>query len=81
MTDDHFERLILAPSLQSSNDAQVRTRILQRTEQDHNVNLQSITAKCQHLINLKEDSTMLVENTRPQDVYAVRPSDPTGLSI
>ena len=77
MTDDQFECLIFARGLQSSKDTDIRTRIIQRIEQDHFINLQTITLECQRLVNLEQDSTM-VERNQHSVVCAVQPQQSPG---
>ncbi|CAH8551539.1 unnamed protein product [Dicrocoelium dendriticum] len=61
MTPDQFKSLIFVCSLQSHADADVRTRILHKLEQEPHMTLQDIAAECQRLINLKHD-TKMIEN-------------------
>lgn len=72
MTDDQFKCLIFACGLQSPHDAEIRTRLLNRMEQDPNLNLQTITAECQRLVNLKHDTAM-IEQSKQSLVHVVSP--------
>ncbi|CAH8467909.1 unnamed protein product [Dicrocoelium dendriticum] len=65
MTPDQFKSLIFVCSLQSHADADVRTRILHKLEQEPHLTLQDIAAECQRLINLKHD-TKMIENADPR---------------
>ncbi|CAH8589626.1 unnamed protein product [Dicrocoelium dendriticum] len=69
MTPDQFKSLIFVCSLQSHADADIRTRILHKLEQEPQLTLQEITAECQRLINLKQDTKMIEtadHRTEPQ---------------
>ena len=59
ITDDQFKCLIFICGLQSPKDADIRTRLLSSIEQDPQLTLQSVTAECQRLINLKHDTAMI----------------------
>ncbi|VDL92077.1 unnamed protein product [Schistocephalus solidus] len=59
MTKDEFKCLIFVCALQSPRDAEIRTRLLNKIEQDPDSTLQALTAECQWLKNLKHDSTMV----------------------
>ncbi|KER23306.1 hypothetical protein T265_08791 [Opisthorchis viverrini] len=59
MTEDQFKCLIFVAGLQSPHDADIRTRLLNRIEQDPELTLQKLTTECQHLINLKADAAMI----------------------
>ena len=72
MTDDQFKCLIFTCGLQSVQDADIRTRILSRLEQDPDLTLQSITTECQRLLNLKHDTEM-IEQQMPSTVCTVSP--------
>ncbi|CAH8609833.1 unnamed protein product [Dicrocoelium dendriticum] len=69
MTADQFKSLIFVCSLQSHADADIRTRILHKLEQEPQLTLQDITTECQRLINLKHDTKMVEtadHKTEPQ---------------
>ncbi|CAH8556634.1 unnamed protein product [Dicrocoelium dendriticum] len=66
MTPDQFKSLIFVCSLQSHADADVRTRILHKLEQEPHMTLQDIAAECQRLINLKHD-TKMIENAHSRN--------------
>ncbi|KER28725.1 hypothetical protein T265_04513 [Opisthorchis viverrini] len=59
MTEDQFKCLIFVAGLQSPHDADIRTRLLNRIEQDPELTLQKLTTECQHLINLKAEAAMI----------------------
>lgn len=71
MTEDQFKCLVFVCSLQSSEDADIRTRILSKIEQCPNITLQEVTTECQHLVNLKHDTSMVENNGRLPYVQAV----------
>ncbi|VDO88238.1 unnamed protein product [Schistosoma margrebowiei] len=49
LTDDQFKCLIFIKALQSPQDAEVRTRLLARLDQDPNVTLRTLTDECKRL--------------------------------
>lgn len=71
MTEDQFKCLVFVCSLQSSEDADIRTRILSKIEQCPNITLQEVTTECQHLVNLKHDTSMVENNGRLPYVQSV----------
>ncbi|VDN37433.1 unnamed protein product [Dibothriocephalus latus] len=58
-TDDQFKCLIFMSALQAPRDAEIRTRLLSKIEQDLDSTLQTLTAECQQLKNLKHDSAIV----------------------
>ncbi|KER32454.1 hypothetical protein T265_01506 [Opisthorchis viverrini] len=63
MTEDQF---VFVADLQSPHDADIRTRLLNRIEQDPEWTLQKLTTECQYLINLKTDGAMIGYSKFPQ---------------
>ncbi|KER21110.1 hypothetical protein T265_15162, partial [Opisthorchis viverrini] len=59
MTENQFKCLIFISGLQSSQDADNRTRLLNRIEQDAEMTLQRLTTECQRLIHLKHHTAMI----------------------
>ncbi|CAH8430770.1 unnamed protein product [Dicrocoelium dendriticum] len=59
ITADQFKCLIFICGLHSPRDAEIRTRLLSKLEQDQQMTLQTITTECQRLLNLKHDTLML----------------------
>ncbi|VDP72206.1 unnamed protein product [Echinostoma caproni] len=59
MTDDQFKCLIFVCALQSPRDTENRTRLLNRIEQDRNINLRTLKDEFQRLENLKQDSAIV----------------------
>ncbi|VDK72025.1 unnamed protein product [Dibothriocephalus latus] len=49
LTNDQFKCLFCVSALQSPRDAEIRTRLLSKIEQDPKSTLQTLTAKCQRL--------------------------------
>ncbi|CAH8549162.1 unnamed protein product [Schistosoma turkestanicum] len=78
MTEDQFKCLVFVCSLQSPDDADIRTRILSKIEQCPNISLQEITAECQRLVNLKHDTSMVENNGRASYVHAVSEKKNSG---
>ena len=63
MTEDQFKCLIFVAGLQSSRDADIRTRLLNKIEQDAELTLQKLTTECQRLLNLKSDTALIEHGT------------------
>ena len=61
-TDAQFKCLIFVCGLRSAGDAEVRTRILSKIEQNQNITLEQVTLECQRLVNLKLDSHMVQQS-------------------
>ncbi|XP_055528889.1 uncharacterized protein K02A2.6-like [Wyeomyia smithii] len=74
LTIDQFKGLIFVCGLQSSRDADVRTRLLSKLEADTatTVNLESLVTECQRLSNLKHDTALVEKNHLSSSVQAVR---------
>ncbi|CAH8528395.1 unnamed protein product [Schistosoma rodhaini] len=80
MTEDQFECLVFVCSLQSSEDPDIRTRILSKMEQCPNVTLQEVTTECQRLVNLKHDTSMVENSNYFHNVNAVKRKSLQGSS-
>ena len=63
ITDAQFKCLIFVCRLRSAEDADIRTRILSKIEQNPDVTLQQVAVEYQRLVNLKYDSTMVQQST------------------
>ncbi|CAH8652805.1 unnamed protein product [Schistosoma rodhaini] len=74
MSSDQFKCLIFVCGLQSPVDADIRTRILTRIEQDPNISLQSVSEDCQRMVNLKHDTNLVERNSEHVGVNALRKS-------
>lgn len=59
LTPDQFKCLIFVCGLQSSEDASIRMKLLDKIESDPEVTLTSITAECNRIINLRHDANMV----------------------
>ncbi|CAH8590406.1 unnamed protein product [Schistosoma haematobium] len=65
ITADQFKCLIFICGLKNEEDADVRTRMLVRIEQEPNMTLQMVTTECQRLLNLKHDTAMVQQKGKP----------------
>lgn len=72
MTPDQLKSLVFVCSLQSHSDADIRTRILHKLEQEPDMTLQAITTECQRLINLKHDTRMIEKSGQQQEPQVCR---------
>lgn len=74
---DQFKALVFICGLQSSKEAEVRTRLLSKLEAEGatEINLEALITECQRLSNLKHD-TALVENPQSAVVQAVTSQQP-----
>lgn len=64
ITADQFKCLIFICGLNNPEDADIRTRILARIEQESNMTLQMVTTDCQRLLNLKHDTAMVQQKAK-----------------
>ncbi|CAH8498480.1 unnamed protein product [Schistosoma intercalatum] len=64
LTDDQFKCLIFIKALQSPQDAEIRTRLLARLDQDPNVTLRTLTDECKRLQSIRHDNE-LIEQVNP----------------
>ncbi|RTG86634.1 uncharacterized protein DC041_0005630 [Schistosoma bovis] len=74
MSADQFKCIIFVCELQSAVDAVIRTWILARIEQNHNISLQSISEECQRLVNLKHYTNLVGRNGEHAEVNVLRKS-------
>ena len=61
ITPDMFKCLIFVQGLTAPKDAEIRSRLLTKLEQDQKITLQNLVEECQHILNLRAD-TALVRN-------------------
>ncbi|CAH8468203.1 unnamed protein product [Schistosoma rodhaini] len=59
LTEDQFKCLVFIKALQSPQDAEVRTRLLIRLDQDPNVTLKTLTDECKRLQNIRHDNQLI----------------------
>ncbi|KAK4468996.1 hypothetical protein MN116_000138 [Schistosoma mekongi] len=83
LSNDQFKCLLFVSGLQSQADADVRTRLLSRIEQNDDMTLQMVTTECQRLVNLKNDTT-LIENkgnaSLNSNIHAVKSNKSNNVS-
>ncbi|BHF86025.1 hypothetical protein SprV_ctg2002920300, partial [Sparganum proliferum] len=71
LTEDQFKCLIFVCGLQSSTDADIRTRLLSKVHQNNSVTLQELAAECHTLIDLKHYSAMIQNPASSFSVHSV----------
>ena len=76
---NYFQFLGCLPPI--TKDADIRTRILSKIEQNPDVTLQQVAVECQRLVNLKHDSTMVQQSTASAVQKKTTPSHPTDINI
>ncbi|VDO56369.1 unnamed protein product [Schistosoma margrebowiei] len=59
LTSDQFQCLLFISGLNPLIDADFLIKLLSRMEHDDEMTLQTVTAECQRLINLKQDTPIL----------------------
>ncbi|CAH8671840.1 unnamed protein product [Schistosoma bovis] len=73
LTEDQFKSLILICSLQSPKFSDIRTRLLNRLEQDPTLTLNAIIDEYQRIINLQRDTTLVQSGGQGgSEVHAVQ---------
>nr|VZI33584.1 unnamed protein product [Spirometra erinaceieuropaei] len=71
LTEDQFKCLIFICGLHSPKDADIRTRLLSKVQQNNSTTLHELAAECQTLINLKPDSAMIQNPASSFSVHTV----------
>lgn len=72
--DNQFKCLIFECGLQSSDDAFIRLKLLDKIEADPKCTIQTLTEECKRLLNLKHDTKMIEDgSTRVQPVKRSTP--------
>ena len=61
--DDQFKCLIFVCGLQSSEDAFIRLKLLDKIETDPSCTVQMLTEECKRLLNLRHDTQMIEDAT------------------
>ena len=86
LTDDQFKSLVFICSLQSPQFADIRTRLLNRLEQDPTLTLNASADEYQRLVNLQRDTTLVQSGGQDgSEVHAVqqhiKPSKPKAPAL
>ncbi|KER24867.1 hypothetical protein T265_07592 [Opisthorchis viverrini] len=63
-TEDQFKCLIFVAGLQSSQESDIRTRVLSKLEHEKDITVKDLTTECQRLRNLKHDTAMVQQKSR-----------------
>lgn len=71
LSQDEFKCLIYVCGLNSEGDAEIRTRLLSRIEENSNVALEQLSEECQRLLNLRRDNAMIEEHPTTSQVNAI----------
>ena len=61
LTPNAFKCLVFVQGLTASRDKDIRSRILNKLEQDPDITLQKITEECQRILNIKHDNKQIEE--------------------
>ena len=69
MTENQFKCLIFVAGLHSPSDADVRTRLLSRIDQNPDITLQELTNECQRLMNLKADTSLVESHASDNTIF------------
>lgn len=77
-TEDQFKFLVFVCSPQSPEDADIRTTILSKIEQCPNITLKEVITKCQRLVNLKHDTSMVEMNNLSLCVHIISEKKDSG---
>ena len=72
ITDAQFRCLIFVCGLRSACDVDIGSRALSKTEQNPEITLKQVLMKCQLLVNLKHDSTMIQRSVPSAAVNTVQ---------
>lgn len=71
LTEDQFKCLMFVCGLKSEEDAEIRTRLLIRMEENRQVSLEQISDECQRLLCIKHDTAMN-EGQPPAVIKSIR---------
>ena len=71
ITPDMFKCLIFIQGLTTPKDAEIRSRLLTKLEQDQKITLQNLTDVCQRILNLRAD-TAKIEARDISNIHAVQ---------
>ena len=70
ITPDMFKCLIFVQDLTALTDAEIRSRLLTKLEQDQKITLQNLADVCQHILNLRADMVK-IEDQDISHIHAV----------
>ncbi|XP_058822868.1 uncharacterized protein K02A2.6-like [Topomyia yanbarensis] len=63
LSEEQFKCLTYVCGLKAESDAETRTRLLSRIEENNGVTLEQLAEECQRLLNLKHDNAMIESAT------------------
>ncbi|XP_058122771.1 uncharacterized protein K02A2.6-like [Anopheles ziemanni] len=73
LTEEQLKCLVFVCGLKDEADLEFRTRLLHRIEENQAVTLHQLSAECQRMTNLRQDSAM-IEQDRSEQVLSVQRS-------
>ncbi|XP_053663457.1 uncharacterized protein K02A2.6-like [Anopheles marshallii] len=70
LTEEQFKCLVFVCGIKEEEDADFRTRLLRRIEEQQDVTLDQLSAECQRMTNLRHDSDM-IKSDKTEKVLSV----------
>lgn len=78
LNENQFKCLMFVCGLKSESDAEIRTRLLSRIEENDDVTLEQLSEECQRIISLKQDAAMIEASKGPPEtaIHAIKQGKP-----